>query len=284
MLAYPVALCAAAAFAVATSLEHRSAGEVPDAQGLRPRQLASFTRATLAHPWWLAGMGFGIVGFFLHAVALHSAALAVVQPLLVSKILFALPLNHRLRGERSTRAELAWALALVAGLAGFLLTATAGVSDSHQLADRGPAVAAGILAVAAVVCCTLAARRSGTGAAAALLGAAAGVAFAGTATLIKACTNVLTDGPGALLTSWQLSALLVAGAAGMLLNQLAFQAGPLTASLPAITVVNPLVAVLLGVVIYDETLCHTPLAIAGEAVFLGLFALSAIILTHREQT
>ncbi len=50
-LAYPAALGAAGAFAVSTTLEHRSAGEVPDAQGLRPRQLARFVRATLAHPW-----------------------------------------------------------------------------------------------------------------------------------------------------------------------------------------------------------------------------------------
>jgi hypothetical protein len=283
-LAYPVALGASAAFAVATALEHRSARDVPDARGLRPRQLASFVRATLAHPWWLAGVGFGVVGFVLHAFALHNAALSVVQPLLVSKVLFALPLNHRLRGERSTPAELWWALALVTGLGGFLFAATAGVPDNHQPAERGPAVAAAILAVAVVVSCALGARRGGRGAAAALLGAATGVVFAGTATLIKACTNVLTHGPVALLTSWQLYALLVAGATGLLLNQLAFQAGPLAASLPAITVVGPLTAVLLGVVVYDENLRHTPLAIVGEVVFLGLFALAAIILTHREPT
>jgi hypothetical protein len=284
MLAYLVALCAAAAFAVATSLEHRSAGEVPDAQGLRPRQLASFLRATLTHPWWLAGTGFSIVGFSLHALALHSAPLAVVQPLLVCSVVFALALNHRLRGERSTRTEMAWALALVTGLAGFLVCATAGVPASHQPADRGPAVAAGLLVVAVVGCCALAARRGGTGWAAALLGAATGVVFASTATLLKACTDLLADSPVALLTSWQLYALLVSGAVGIVLNQLSFQAGPLATSLPVITVVDPLTAVLLGVVVYDENLRHTPLAIAGEVVFLGLLALAAIILTHREQT
>jgi hypothetical protein len=66
--------------------------------------------------------------------------------------------------------------------------------------------------------------------AAALLGIATGIAHAGTAT-------------------------------HLLLNQLAFQAGPLAASLPAMTVVNPLLAVLLGVVVYDENLRHTPWAI-----------------------
>ncbi len=143
------------------------------------------------------------------------------------------------------------ALALVVDLAGFLVTATFGVTPSNQPADRGPAVAAGVLAV--------------------------------TATLLKACTNLLPHGPVALLVSWQPYALLVSGAAGLLLNQLSFQAGPLAASLPAITVVDPLVAVLLGVTVYDEDLRHIPLAIAGEVVFLGLFALAAAALTRQEQ-
>jgi len=177
-LAYPAALSAAAAFAVSPSLEHRSAGEVPDAQGLRPRQLAAFVRATLRHPWWLSGTLFSIIGFGLHAFALHNGPLAVVQPLLVSNVLFALPLNHRLRRERLRPTELGWAAVLVTGLAGFLLTATVRAPTSHQPAERGPAVAAGLLAVFVVGSLTLAARRSGRGAAAALLGAATGVVFA----------------------------------------------------------------------------------------------------------
>lgn len=277
-LAYPLTLGAAGVFAVAALLEHRSAGQVPDAQGLAPRQLASFVRATLRHPWWLAGMGFNAVGFALHALALHTSALSVVQPLLVCGVLFALPLNHWLLGEPITATELGWAVALVAGLVGFLITGTAGVSASHEPADTGPAVAAGLLAVAVVGSLAATARRGGRGAT--LLGAATGIVYALTATLIKACTNVLVHGPVALLVSWQLYTLLVTGVVGLLLNQLSYQAGPLAASLPAITVVDPLLAVLLGVVIYDENLRHTPLAIACEFAFLGLLASAATALTR----
>jgi hypothetical protein len=91
---------------------------------------------------------------------------------------------------------------------------------------------------------------------------------------------VLVHGPVTLLVSWQLYTLLVTGAVGLLLNQLSYQAGPLAASLPAITVVDPLLAVLLGVVIYDENLRHTPLAIACEFAFLGLLASAATALTR----
>ncbi|MDT7587307.1 MAG: hypothetical protein QOE32_4857 [Pseudonocardiales bacterium] len=283
-LTYPLALCAAGMFAVAALLEHRSAGQVPDAQGLAPRQLAGFVRATLRHPWWLAGMACSTVGFALHALALHTSALSVVQPLLVCSVLFALPLNHWLLRESITVVELGWSAALVTGLAGFLITGTGGVSASHEAADTGPAVAAGLLAVVMVGSLAVTARRSGRGAAATMLGAATGIAYALTATLIKACTNVLVHGPAALLVSWQLYTLLITGAVGLLLNQLSFQAGPLVASLPAITVVDPLLAVLFGVVIYDENLRHTPLAIVCEFGFLALLAVAATVLTRLRQS
>jgi hypothetical protein len=255
---YPAALAAAVAFAVSATLAHRSAGEVPDAQGLGPRQLLSFVRATLAHPYWLGGIALSTVGLGLHAFALHAGALAVVQPLPVLGVLFALPLQRRLNRERIRRSELLWALALVAGLAGFLVVATAGVASTHEAADRGPAIVAGLLALGAAAVCVLVARGRQSATAAALLGVATGIAFAGTATLIKACTNLLAHSPMALLTSWPLYTLLAVGAVGLLLNQLSFQAGPLSASLPAITVVNPLLAVLLGVTVYDETFATPP--------------------------
>jgi hypothetical protein len=113
---------------------------------------------------------------------------------------------------------------------------------------------------------------------------ATGIAYALNATLIKACTNVLARGPIALLLSWQLYLLLVTGAVGLLLNQLSYQAGPLAASLPAITVVDPLLSVLLGVIIYDENLRHTPLAITGEVGFLGLLTLAATALVRLHQS
>jgi drug/metabolite transporter (DMT)-like permease len=98
------------------------------------------------------------VGLGLHAFALHVGALAVVQPLLVLGVLFALPLQRRLNRERIRRVELLWALALVAGLGGFLIVATAGVAPTHEAADRGPAIVAGLLAVGAAPMCVLAAR------------------------------------------------------------------------------------------------------------------------------
>jgi hypothetical protein len=149
-----------------------------------------------------------------------------------------------------------------------------------QAADRVPAVLAGILAVALAVTCVLTSRRLPSGGAAALMGVAVGTAYACTAALIKSCTNIVAAGPAALLTSWQPYLLVVAGGIGLLLAQLAFQSGPLTASLPAIATVDPLLSVAIGIWVYDERLSRRPWAVAAEVGFLALMSLAAVMLSR----
>lgn len=278
LVAVLAALGASSLFAVAAAFQHRSAVDAPAALSLRPRGIAPFVKATLTHKMWLAGTSAELAGFGLHAVALHTGGLTLVQPILVSNVLFAFPLNHRLHHSRPSRRELAWAAVVVVGLAGFIATATLASTSSKPPDPTPAALAAAGAVVAAFVCVALGRRRAGT-ASAALLGVSAGIAFAGTAALIKTSTDLLVSGVGALLSSWPLYALLAVGAAALTLNQLAFQAGPLSASLPAITTVNPLLSVVIGLAVYDEPIRHSPLALASEALALGVLVTAAIALT-----
>ena len=105
------------------------------------------------------------------------------------------------------------------------------------------------------------------------MGVAVGVVYAASAALLKALTDRVTHGPWALLTSWQLYAVIVVGAVGLLLSQLAFQAGPLTASLPAIATVDPLLSIVVGVMVYDEHIHRGPgsgVGLVGLMLLLGL--------------
>jgi hypothetical protein len=284
VVAYPLALLAAAAFATAIPLQHRAAEQAPDAQRFGAAALARFVATMLRNRWWLIAFAVDTAGFGLHALALHFGALAIVQPLLVTNVMFALPINRWLRREAVNRRELGYAAALGLGLGGFLSIATAGLPPSNEPADPGPAVIAGVLAALAAGSLVLAARRTRSARSATMLGIATGVAFAFTATLIKACTRVLSaHGPLGLAVSWQLYGLIAVGVCGLVLNQLSYQAGPLAASLPAITVIDPLVAVLLGVTVYDENLRHSPLALLGELISLAVLAYSTILLTRDEQ-
>ena len=127
-------------------------------------------------------------------------------------------------------------------------------------------------------------RTARRGRAAALLGVAVGIVYATAAALLKALTNVAVNGVGALLTSWQRYTVLLLGAAGLLLNQLGFQAGPLTASLPAIATLDPLLSIAIGVVIYDEQLREGIPAALGLTALLLVLGVAVIALTRAEHT
>lgn len=224
-------------------------------------------------PLWVAGLGFDAVGVALQVLALHFGELALVQPLLVSGMLFALVLRRLVVRERFTLRELAWGLVLTACLVGFLFFSGAmSGSTSGGTADRGAAIVTGVATAGAIIGCLVLARRGVPAAArAAVLGVAVGAAYAITAALIKSATNVLAaSGALSLFTSWQFYAVLLTGVGGQLLAAMSFKAGPLTASLPATATIDPLLSVLIGILIYDEQLHRGPL---GGVVLLVLLLL-----------
>lgn len=274
-----VSLAAAFAFAVSSSLKHVSASKVPSVQDLGARSLGGFVRATLAHPLWLGGIGADVVGLSLQVLALHLGALAVVQPLLISGLLFALVLRRR-SGGVVRRRELGWAALVGVALATFLLVSgSAGAPVSA--ADHGPAAAAAVLGLLLTGVFVLLGRRQRKASrSAALLGIAVGTVYAATAALLKALTTIALGGPIPLLTSWQLYTVVALGATGLLLNQIAFQAGPLAASLPAIATVDPLLSIVIGVTVYDEPIRHGLLTGTGLTMLLLVIGGSVIQLTR----
>lgn len=281
-----LSLGAALAFATSSSLKHVSAGHAPDAQSLHPDNLARFTRFMLSHPLWLAGIGCDVVGLALQIIALHLGRLVVVQPLLVTGLLFALVLRQLHEHHHITRRQMAWAVVLCAALAGFVLLATAGHRHlHHESADRLPAVVSGAVGILlAGTCVELGRRLRHNGRSAALLGVAVGIIYAATAALLKAVTDIATRSPLGLLTSWQLYLVILLGATGLILNQLAFQAGPLTASLPATASVDPLLSIVVGVFVYDEHIRRGPGGGVLLALLLALLGVAVIQLARTPDT
>jgi hypothetical protein len=248
-----LSLLAAVAFASSSSLKHVSAGHAPDAQNFALKKLGRFARATLSHPWWLAGLACDVVGLTLQIVALHLGDLSVVQPLLISGLVFALVLRQWLSHQRITVRELSWIAVLVVALAGFLFVATAGQSSVVADTDRLPAAVSGAIGlVLSGTCIELGRRQRKSGRTAALLGVAVGIVYAADAAVLKGLTDIGTRHLPDILVSWQLYAVVALGCAGLFLNQLAFQAGPLVASLPATATVDPLLSIVVGVLVYDE--------------------------------
>ena len=278
-------LGAAFAFALSSSLKHVSAGHHPDAQSMTLGKLRRFVGAMLSHPLWLGGIVCDAVGLTLQIFALHLGKLTVVQPLLVSGLLFALVLRQFHDHHQITRVQMMWGAVLTGSLAGFVILASGGgIAHQHEHADRWPAAvvgACGILLAAA--CVEIGRRQRRGGRSAALLGIAVGTIYAALAALLKAITDIVAKSPLHIFISWQLYVVLIIGAVGLLLNQLAFQAGPITASLPATATVDPLISVVVGVVVYDERISTGPGGGVLLAFLVILLGLAVIQLARTEE-
>jgi drug/metabolite transporter (DMT)-like permease len=251
-----VSLASAFTFAISTSLKHASASQLARRDESTVGAWGRFARATLTHPLWLGAIAADAIGFTLQVIALHLGALALVQPLLISGLLFALILRSR-AGQGTSRREIIWGFVLTGALGAFLLVAgVSNPSKPHGGVNHWPAIIAVVAAALLAGICILIGRTRSGSPAAALLGVAVGISYAATAALLKSVTNIALRGPVPVLTSWQLYAVIASGAAGLMLNQVAFRAGPLTASLPAIATVDPLISIALGIIIFHEHIHH----------------------------
>ena len=273
MLAVSVvaALAAGCTFAVGSVLQQSAAREAPASISMSWRLLVD-----LAHRRkWLLGIGCDVGSFALQALALAFGPLALVQPLLVTGLLFAVPLAVRWRGRRLGPREWAGTVAVGAGLAAFLAAASPTDGVPQTTWDKWVLIliaVGGLMVVGIVIGGTL------TGALrASAYALSAGAAFGLLAALTKASTHLLSQGAGVFFTSWQPYGMAGVAVAGAIVQQSAFQAGPLPASVPVMDAVEPTVAVLIGVFAFSEHVSTTMGALAFEA--LGILLVLAGIIT-----
>jgi hypothetical protein len=273
MAAVLLALGAALAYAAASVLQQREAEA--DAGGDQGSTVGGGFRLVLRlarRPIWLAGLGADAVGYGLQAVALGVGELIVVQPVLTSGILFALPAGAWWSGRRLSHTDFEWACVLAVALTAFVLLA--GTDGGRDFASTRAWLMCAAVATPVLVVCVLAAARARGTTRAVLLAFTTGVLFGITAALTKSSV-VLVDHHGfGALRHWEPYALLVLGALGFVVNQRAFQAGSLTASLPTLTVVEPVVAALLGITMLHETV-PTEGALEWIAVAVSVVAMVA---------
>ena len=265
-----VALLAALCYALSTVCQHRVAGNAPAARGLGLALLWQLAR----RPLWLFGVLAGAAGVALQALALSIGQLVVVQPLLVSGMLFAIPASVVLQHRRPQLNEWLYAAVVVAGLTIFLLAARP--SPGLELAAPArlfPAVAVctGLLVVVVVLSASL-----GSGNRAWLLGLAAGTAFGVAGGLLKQVVGELSGSPASVLRSWPVYALVALGLAGTALAQVSFQAGSLAASQPALTIAEPLIAIGVGWFAFAEQLAVGPAARSGQIIGFVLMSWAVI--------
>jgi drug/metabolite transporter (DMT)-like permease len=229
-------------------------------------------------PLWLLGILLMGLTFAFQALALYFGGLAVVQPILVTELIFTLLLRQVWLRDRIAPRTWGAAVIMCAGLAGFLLVAHP--SEGHRTPDSGAwALALGTRALLVLAVLALALRGS-PARRAALLGSAAALVWSVDAAFVKATTDLLArDGWSSLLVHWPLYAALASGVLGTVLVEAAFAAGPLNASQPALLIVDPLASITLGVELFGEHLNQSAGAVTGEVAGLLIMAAGVALMT-----
>jgi drug/metabolite transporter (DMT)-like permease len=229
---------------------------------------------------WLAGVACDIAGYVLQFVALGHGPIVVVQTLLVTGLLFALPVGAAWSGRHLATSDWLAALAVCAGLAVFLGVAAPAAGRNGTAPGTWAALLSGVSVLTALLVAW--GRGPASRRRAVALGAAAGLVYGAAAALTKTTAHILDRGLFGVVAHWQLYGLAVIGVAGMLLAQSAFQAGALDLSLPAITVVDPVISIVIGVFAFHESIATGGGAIAVETVALLAMVVGVVVLARSE--
>ncbi|MCQ9126969.1 DMT family transporter [Corynebacterium amycolatum] len=301
LLAAILALLSALSIAWGTVIRHNLSGTLEEGTSTL-RGVAK----TLKLPRWWLGSTLAIAGYVFQVAALAFGTLLLVQPLLVMKLMLTLPLAAKVNGRRISRSEMIWSVALTFAVATLVLLGkpTAGSTDIPTYL-WGWALAAGGVVTCGLYAAAVQWPNTGTGSGsntsdspaiadrsstdnstgstsdtkqrgvlrqnpkALLLGTATGWLYGFVALLSKSVVDTyVNDGLVQLLLSWELWLLVALAVIGVGLQQAAFNAGPLQASLPAMTVVEPIVAFSLGYIVLGER--FQAVGVQWVALFIAL--------------
>jgi len=270
-----LALVSALLFALGSVLQQKAGLDEPPV-GSSSRLLLRMAQ----RPIWLAGIASDGLGFVAQAAALGAGSLAVVQPLLVTSVVFALPLGVWLSGQRLRHSDVAAAVLVVVALSGFLIIAKP--SGGRSEAPVTDWLIAGAACAAACGPLVLLGRSGPPRHRAALLGTATGILFALSAALTKAVVGELHVGVLHLIGSWELYALIAVGYSSMTLNQLALDTGALAAAIATSASFDPITSVVLGLALFGEILHASAIQAAATLAALALALIGMMVLARKQ--
>jgi|tagenome__1003787_1003787.scaffolds.fasta_scaffold20706307_1 hypothetical protein len=224
---------------------------------------------------WAASLVLTGAGAGLHIVALGFGTVGVVQALGTLTLLFALPIAAWRTHEPIGRVAWRDAGLTVAGLVGLMALTAAPSRSAHLGPSAGRYLTLGTVVVVTVLAC--AARHApSTRWRGVELAAASGVAFAVASVFSKALISSFSLGLAAVV--------VVLAVTGYLLGQLSYRGAGLASPLAMVSVSNPVVATIVGVVVFGEGfrfgVVGTVLAVAA-----GIVAATGVVgLSHRTAT
>jgi drug/metabolite transporter (DMT)-like permease len=271
-----VAFALAAAFCNAVNLMTQHSASTGAPQREKGWRLVAYL---VRQPLWLLGAVAAVGSFAFQALALHNGQLSVVQPILVTELVFVLVLRRVWIRQDVARAAWAAVFVVCAALAVFLTVAEP--TGGHPAPETSEWLSAmsvfgGIIAVLAVL-----GRRGSPARRAAVFAMAAALTWALMATFIKAATETLAMfGIGGMLTRWPVYALAAAAVVGALLEQAALHVGPLSVSQPVLVIIDPFASIALSVWLFDEHFTDSPAKIVIAVLAFTVMAAGITVLSR----
>jgi drug/metabolite transporter (DMT)-like permease len=259
-LAVAFAIMGTLCYAVAAVTQQTSAAKLPSTKAFDPAVLLRLARTRR----WLLGFGAVLCAYALQVVALDLGRLVVVEPVLPIGLLFALVLAARVEGRRLRSSEWTAALAAVAGLAVFLVVAEP--TGGHRTAPTGPLALAVAAAVGIAAVCSLISARVAAAHRALILGIGGGIGAGVTDAMTKTVAALAGSEHFGVFGDVRLYLLAVVGLCTFTMQQNAFRAAGLSASLPSFAVLEPITGAMLGLALYSERLDGGGLRIAVEVI------------------
>jgi drug/metabolite transporter (DMT)-like permease len=255
-IAIPFGVASATVYGASIVVQHRVAQQSAETEG--EASAASLLRM-IRHPVFLMAIAGDFIGFLLQITALSTGSVVVIQPLVVLMLPVSLAVNYAFGGHRPRMGDYLGSVGILGGLAVFL--ALVGAPNSGHV-PRPRILAMAVLLVLAVgaLAVLVSIRRNRT-IRGAVYGGVAGAYFGTLAVMVDAVSDRASSyGVHSVFSSPRgfvpLIAILLLGGGGILLTQLSFQVGALSATLPANLAVDPFMGVLLGAVLLRE---HIPL-------------------------
>ena len=272
-MAAVLALIAAFLFALAATLQQRGTLDLPTISLADPK---SFVRL-LGQTWWLLGTLALLIGYLFQAGALDRGRLSVIQPLLVTTVVFALPLGYFLTKQHVGRREVLGALVIIVGLGLFVYFGDP-AGGNENASNSQWAITIALLAIVSVVLIVVGSG-GGLSQKAAVYGTVAGIMFGLSAALTKPTLNYLHDSVGTMLSHWECYALAIAGVGGFILQQVSLGTGRLAPSVATVSVANPVVGILIGILLLDERLNRPVWHIVVAVIGLALALIGAVVIS-----
>ena len=281
----PIALVGAVFLSLGAQFQHRGVTRVEashgdgEKAGLSIRQLMHL----LARPSWVVGTLMLGLAILFQLTSLGFAPLIVVQPLGVVALVITAVLNAHLSKIRLDRHAIR-AIAMCVSGVGIFVAIAAVYAIEQEITEVQLLIVLGVLGIVlAAFAFAFAFARRIVGAMFYIIGA--GVLFGFVATLAKVVINRILNNNFEWLTVLAIVALLASAALGSYFVQTAYSVGSPDLVIAGLTVVDPLVAVLIGVVVLGEASLIPP-AFAIVAVVAGAIAILGVLqlAKHHPQT